>query len=209
MVRKNIPVNSEVGMNLDSVGGRIRAERNRLGKTIVDFALQCGVTKQTQIKYEADKNHPDTRYLERAMLQGADVMFILSGDRSTEAPLNPELQNLIEAYAASPLALKRAVFGVLLSPYKPEWEPSRVVPGYFRHEILGEDDARFEKHHAQRRAAQAQGQEAELSALPPDERALLDSYRNSSPENKARLAEVGTAFAQQVTGCTGTDKDHA
>lgn len=190
---------------MESIGDRIRQERERLG--LKQDAL--GVAPKTHRFYESGERSPDCEYLRIFASRGADICYILTGERSPDAPLNPELQNLIEAYQASPLPLKRAVFGVLLSPYKPEWEPSRVVPGYFRHEILGEDDARFEKHHAQRRAAQAQGQEAELSALPPDERALLDSYRNSSPENKARLAEVGTAFAQQVTGCTGTDKNHA
>lgn len=145
MVRKNIPVNSE-GKDLSTIGGRLAGERARIKMTIQDFALQCGVSKQTQIKYEANANAPDTRYLLGCLAKGVDVMYILTGERSPATPLNPEFQNLIEAYEAAPEPLRRAVFGVLLSPYKREWDKARVSPGYFQHEILGENDVRYAAH---------------------------------------------------------------
>lgn len=115
----------------------------RIGFTVVDFAILCGVTKQTQIKYENNSNAPDTRYLEGCLARGVDVMYVITGERSASAPLNPEYQNLIDAYEAAPEPLRRAAFGVLLSPYKREWEMARKRPGYFKYEILGEEDVRY------------------------------------------------------------------
>lgn len=141
MVRKNIPVNIK-GKNLLILGGRLAYERERLKFTIVDFALQCGVTKQTQIKYEAGDNYPDSRYLERAAGIGADVYFILFGRRDLQA-ISDEHQNLIEAYEDATPLLKRAAFAVLASPYINEFERCQHQPGYFTHEIKGVDEKRY------------------------------------------------------------------
>lgn len=144
MVRKNILVNVK-SKNLSIVGGRIASERESLGLTIVNFALQCGVTKQTQIKYEAGENYPDTRYLERAGHCGVDILYVLTGSKSNEAMTEPH-QNLIEAYEDAPDTLKRAAFAVLLSPYVPEYEKAEKIPGYHRYELKGEEDVRFVEH---------------------------------------------------------------
>lgn len=124
------------------MGGRLAFERDSLNFKIVDWALQCGVTKQTQIKYEGGANFPDTRYLVEADRLGADVMYILTGSRTYEA-MSDEHQNLLEAYLDAPAELKRAAFAVLLSPYVSDYERARVDPGYYRHEIKGEEDVRF------------------------------------------------------------------
>lgn len=202
MVRNTTPVNTKSKRNAD-FGMRIVLERERLKFKQVDICIRTSVSKTTQIKYESGDRTPDIEYLAALDHLGFDVMFILTGERGGAAPLNPELQNLLEAYEASPVQLKRAVFGVLLSPYKAEWEQSRVVPGYFRHEVLGENDARFEKHHEQRRSDEKKGK-PDTSELRDDERALLDNYRNASPENKSRLAEISAAVTKQVTGNTET-----
>ena len=131
------------------------AERERVGLTIQDFALQCGVTKQTQIKYEANQNYPDIRYLLACEGRGVDVMYVLTGARSTEA-MSEEHQNLIEAYEAASDDLKRAAFAVLLSPWRKGYLDKPIKePGYFQHQILGEDDVRYERHMAETRSAPA------------------------------------------------------
>lgn len=146
MVRKIIPVNEE-GKNLSTVGGRLAAERGRIGMTVQDFGIQCGVTKQTQIKYESNQNSPDTRYLSAAMTRGVDVMYVLTGIRSVEA-LPDEHQNLIEAYEAAPDPLRRAAFAVLVSPYLRKLDRAQHDPGFFQHELRGEADVRYQKSRA-------------------------------------------------------------
>lgn len=79
-------------------------------------------------------------------------MYIMTGVRSTDSKISAEHQNLIEAYEAAPESIRRAVFAALLSPYKSEWDKARLVPGYFRAEILGEDDVRYDAHRAEKKA---------------------------------------------------------
>ena len=155
MVCKTKHVNNILDLDNKTIGARLAEERKRLGLSQTDVRLRTGVGKNAQINYESGVTFPDAGYL--ALLHGAgfDLMYILTGDRSPEVPLNPELQNLLDAYESAPLELRRAVFGVLLSPYKNDWDKSRVVPGHFRHQVLGEEDSRFEAHHATRRAAEA------------------------------------------------------
>lgn len=198
MVSTSKPVNDFLGLDRKTFGERLGGERKRLGLSQVDVRVRTGVGKNAQINYEAGTTIPDAEYLWFLHGAGFDLMYILTGDRSPEAPLNPELQNLLEAYAASPLELKRAVFGVLLSPYKAEWDKSRVVPGHFRHQVLGEEDARFEAHHAARREAARNESKANDKPLNAEEAALLDNYRNATPEHQATLRKTGDALAKQV-----------
>lgn len=145
MVSETTPVNRKQSKDLNTFGGRLSAERERLKLKQVDICIRTGVSKTTQIKYEASERKPDTEYLALIDAIGFDVMYIISGERSSSAPMAPEHQNLLDAYEAAPEALRKAVFAVLLSPYKNEWGKARSIPGYFQHEILGEDDARYQK----------------------------------------------------------------
>lgn len=147
MVRKNTPVNSK-SSDLSTIGGRLWAERDRLKFKQLDLCLRTGVSKSTQIKYEAGENFPDVRYMSTLDKMGFDVLYILTGTRSTEA-MSPIHQNLIEAYEDAPDTLKQAAFAVLLSPYLRDIDMSRNVPGYHRYIIKGEEDVRYEEHHAQ------------------------------------------------------------
>lgn len=59
-------------------GARIRAERERLGLSLVEFGKKTGVSKGSQILYEKG-NAPTVDYLTAAGSAGADILFILSG----------------------------------------------------------------------------------------------------------------------------------
>ncbi|MDU9028731.1 helix-turn-helix domain-containing protein [Pseudomonas mediterranea] len=56
---------------------RLRAERTRLGLNQTDFAALAGVTKKTQVLYEAGERVPDANYLAAITAAGADLGFII------------------------------------------------------------------------------------------------------------------------------------
>jgi transcriptional regulator with XRE-family HTH domain len=145
MVKKTRPVNGK-DTDLSTIGGRLSAERDLRGVKQVDLCLRLRVSKATQIKYEAGQTFPDAQYLAGLdEIFGFDVLYILTGRRSAE-PLTDEQQNLLEAYMDAPLPVKRAAFAVLVSPYLKEVEDVTIKPGYYRHEIKGEEDVRYEAH---------------------------------------------------------------
>lgn len=144
MVLKKKPVNRE-SVELNTFGGRIVSEREKLGFSQIDLRLKTGVSKSTQIKYEAGTSYPDAEYLMTLDRIGLDVMYILTGLKSYEA-MTAEHQNLIDAYADAPESLKRAAFAVLLSPYIDAYKKAQDIPGYHRYELKGEEDAKYEEH---------------------------------------------------------------
>ncbi|MDD5175769.1 MAG: hypothetical protein PHQ05_05030 [Sterolibacterium sp.] len=113
-----------------------------------------GVSKSTQIKYESGESFPDAQYLAELHEIGFDVLYIITGTRSTEA-MTAEHQNLIEAYQDAPLPLKIAAFAVLVSPFMNEIGKVQRDPGYYRHELKGENDVRYEAHRKAEIAADA------------------------------------------------------
>ena len=68
-------------------GQRLRAERDRLGFGQAEFAELGGVKRTTQHIYEHDIRVPDLNYLERIKASGADIAFLVLGER---LPLNRE-----------------------------------------------------------------------------------------------------------------------
>ena len=85
-----------------TIGARLREERNRLALSQEAFGAIPGVTKQAQIKYEKGERHPDTLYLAAIAAAGADVLYILTGQRAGGAPSVPALdtaeQVLLDSY---------------------------------------------------------------------------------------------------------------
>lgn len=80
---------------MDSLGKRIRLERERLGLT--QDAL--GVAPKTQRFYENGERSPDANYLEAFAKLGADVGYILTGVHSTGV-LAPDEAALLDNYRA-------------------------------------------------------------------------------------------------------------
>lgn len=66
----------------------------------------------TQSNYETGKRIPDLEYLEKLAALGADVGYIVSGQRGQE-PLTPEETALLALYRAAPPALRKAAMTVL------------------------------------------------------------------------------------------------
>ena len=67
---------------MSTIGERLREERTRLGYNQTEFAKLAGVTKNSQINYENNSRHPDTKYMEAISRIEADVTYIITGKHS-------------------------------------------------------------------------------------------------------------------------------
>ncbi|WP_034175658.1 helix-turn-helix domain-containing protein [Burkholderia cenocepacia] len=107
-------------MNIfDSIGARLREERERLGYSqtaVAELAEKAGVkgaTRQSQALYEKGQRMPDAAFL--AVVQGAgyDVAYVLTGQRSgAVAPtpaLKPEEAALLDNYRHASPEGKKAI----------------------------------------------------------------------------------------------------
>ena len=101
-----------------NISDRLREERERLGMNQVDFGAVGGVKKLAQINYEKGDRHPDSAYLAAIAAAGADVLYILTGQRSgsampTPAPAAPPLARdeeiLLDNYRNLPADAKAAI----------------------------------------------------------------------------------------------------
>lgn len=144
MVSETTLVNSGE-QNDTSFGPRIVFERERLKLKQMDLCIRTGVSKTTQIKYEAGQRAPDVGYLRALDAAGLDIHFIVTGDRATGSQLSEQQQNLIDIWEAAPAQLRDAALAVLLSPHHPEiLKRERDIPGRFAHGVLDQDTPRFE-----------------------------------------------------------------
>ena len=66
------------------IGERLRAERQRVELTQGELAQVAGVSKTSQVNYEAGSRSPDAEYLSAIAGSGIDVLFVLTGSRGIE-----------------------------------------------------------------------------------------------------------------------------
>lgn len=64
------------------IGKNLRMERLRLGLNQTSLADIGGVSKATQVAYEADSTRPDSAYLAKIIGAGVDVHWLLTGKRA-------------------------------------------------------------------------------------------------------------------------------
>ncbi|WP_060417856.1 helix-turn-helix domain-containing protein [Serratia marcescens] len=81
-------------------GDRLRQERERLGHTQTAMAKICGVAFRTYCDYEAGKTEPKASLFEAIHAAGADVMYILTGQKIPPQQISTEEQKLVENYRA-------------------------------------------------------------------------------------------------------------
>lgn len=70
------------GEEIDSIGGRFRAERERLDYTQSALAEELKTTRRTIVKYESDETSPGAETLALFHSLGADVAYIVTGQRA-------------------------------------------------------------------------------------------------------------------------------
>lgn len=71
------------------IGGRLREVREEMGLTQPEMAALAGLKKQAQLRYEAEERSPDAAYLAAIAAAGADVMYILTGQRAGAGTATP------------------------------------------------------------------------------------------------------------------------
>ena len=84
-------------------GKRMREERNKLDLNQTDFGALGGLTKNTIIDYEKDIALPNTKFLLAIAASGADVGYILTGQRAviesqSDYALRPDQKALLDNY---------------------------------------------------------------------------------------------------------------
>lgn len=95
---------------------RLREERQRLGLNQTEFAELAGVLKGAQVNYEAGKRAPDSNYMTAIAAAGADVLYILTGDRDAPPPLvlTAEEKTMLDYFREASKEVRRAALGALL-----------------------------------------------------------------------------------------------
>ena len=98
---------------MGSIGIRLREERERLGLSQTEMAERCGSTRKSQFNYESDARRPDADYLSALTAVGADVLYILTGQRVVQpAPtLTPRKAALLDNYEHADEAGKKIIEG--------------------------------------------------------------------------------------------------
>lgn len=66
---------------MDTIGDRLKSERERLGLSQTEFGDAGGVQKNAQFKYERNERCPDLTYLKRLAAIGVDALYVLTGER--------------------------------------------------------------------------------------------------------------------------------
>lgn len=77
---------------------RLRTERERLVLSQQALAEKCGVTARSQRNYESGERNPDSAYLAAIAAAGADVLYILTGQRTEGTASDPAEQVLLDSY---------------------------------------------------------------------------------------------------------------
>lgn len=97
---------------MPSFGERLLEERDRLELSQPAMADAGRVTMRSQRNYEKGERFPDAAYLAAIADAGADIQYIVTGQRSDMA-LTPDERELLALYRASSLTGKMAAVGAL------------------------------------------------------------------------------------------------
>lgn len=107
-------------------GQRLREERERLRLNQTAFAATGGVTKKTQMLYEAGERFPDVRYLAALQEIGCDARYVVTGlrDAPPAETLASDEQVLLDGYRALDAATRKRLLAFVLGGESPSASPS-------------------------------------------------------------------------------------
>ena len=110
---------------------RLREVREALGLSQQALAERCGITARSQRNYESGERLPDAAYLAAIAAAGADVLYILTGQRtggaSAPAPARAVSEGdriLLDNFHAAPAQVQAGV-KTALGAFAPGGSPRR------------------------------------------------------------------------------------
>ncbi|MCW8966884.1 MAG: helix-turn-helix transcriptional regulator [Candidatus Pacearchaeota archaeon] len=103
-----------------SASDRLKNERKRLNKTQEYVATACEIAVQSLRNYESGKRKPDIDFLKGIAAIGADVQYIITGERKMPdaSAFDPEVIEIIERYNVLSDEDKGHIRGILASLVK-------------------------------------------------------------------------------------------
>lgn len=93
---------------MSTIGARLAEERKRLGYSQTKFAALGGAAKRTMIDWEKDVASPNAAFLSSIADAGADVLYVLTGQRIGGA-LPPREAALVDNYRQTDERGKRII----------------------------------------------------------------------------------------------------
>lgn len=113
------------GVKLGTFFERLIELRKATGLNQTEFGVLGGVTKKTQLNYEAGIRSPDVHYLEALYTAGIDVVYLLTGMRTLKISeeqagyeIRPDQKALLDNYEHCSEEGRRMVMGTALSGAK-------------------------------------------------------------------------------------------
>ncbi|WP_072281646.1 helix-turn-helix domain-containing protein [Rappaport israeli] len=96
-----------------SFGERLKAFRVKKNLTQEGLASELGVTRKTQRSYEKEERRPDSEYLMKISRMGADIKYLITGERDG-TDLDHNQLNLLDFFEKASPAYRQAVFDLFM-----------------------------------------------------------------------------------------------
>ena len=171
-------------VRMNALHERLKQERHRLEYNQEVMAQKGGVKRRAQINYESGVRCPDGHYLSAIAAAGADVQYILTGERSIKIDTLAHLEKAADSND------KKLNLSYLDKTVKNDNSES-LFAGSNHHQLADKDGADYSSQ----------------NNLTPREKALLDNYRNipdkedqGGIEKMALIAVKASREADQTTG---------
>lgn len=114
---------------MSTVGSRLKEERKRLGFSQEEFATTAGITRRPYTAWESGNTSPTAFQLGALAQAGADVRYIVTGDREGPPPLvlTADEKELLSLFRAASLSVKAAAIGALQGGSAPTQKAPRYT----------------------------------------------------------------------------------
>lgn len=116
---------------------RIREERERLGFTQAQFAGIGKVTPRSQQNYETTERKPDADYLAEIAKIGADILYIVTGQRSQNTVSETDSKLLSSFHSATPSVQSFVLQGLGIQAERPKEQPTETTFHNINHGSIG------------------------------------------------------------------------